>query len=303
MASLGAAALVVPACSSDVEEAPARPTLDSGTTGEGGGGEGGTSSDGSADTGPEGPTKVLDLDTQTTLKNEIEVSTWLDATGNNNTAVATPTPLAVEPGINGRPAVRFDGAHHMVLADSPTLQVGTEDFLLAVVAMWEEADTAQSHVIFAKQLGAAPLTGPAIMANHAFLPGDPTDRSTSVAVVLRDGTKAESVAVRAVPAPDPSKPHLIVLRRAAGVLELRVDRTAKGTTTFDRNLDASAIGSAAALGGDGQAGRYLKGFIGQVVLYRGTVSTRELGNIEGGLHNRWLTIVDAGAPKDAGNDG
>lgn len=299
---VASAALVVPACGSGEEEAPARPTLDSGTgpgpTGEGGGGGG----DAQADAGS-GPKKVLDLDVQTTLKNEIEVSTWLDATGNNNTAVAAPGPLPIQNGINGRPAVRFDGAHHMTLADSPTLQLGTDDFLLAVVAMWEERDTPQSHIVFAKQLAADPFTGPAVMANHAFRPGDPTDRSTSVAVLLGDGTKASSVAVRAVPAPDAGKPHLVVLRRSGGLVELRVDRTSKGTKTFDPSLDASAIGASALLGGDGQAGRYLTGYIGQVVLYRGAVSTRELGGIEGGLHNRWLTIVDAGAPADAGDGG
>lgn len=281
------------ACGEDVDPVPATPRADGAATPPSG--DGAPAGDGGeVDAGPF--TKVLDLDTIEGLVGQTEVTTWLDRSGKDNTAAAAAGPLPIEPAFYGKPGVAFDGTRHMVLADSATLDVGAKEFLLEVVVRWTSKDSQTGNVIFAKQLGAAPFTGPALIANHAFLPGAATDRSTTVAGLLSDGTKEASLAVRAVPAPD-DKPHLIGLRRlAANVLELRVDRKSVGTKPFTP-ADFSAAGAGAFLGGDGKPGRGLEGHIGAVLLYRGNVPDREIANIESRLVQRYLT-----PPPDAGPD-
>lgn len=303
---LALASLLVPpaalfACGEDVDPAPTSPgRADGAASGDGAsGGDGGGGGD--ADAGPF--TKVLDLDAIDDLKGQAEVSTWLDRSGKDNTAAAVSGPLPVEPAIYGKLAVAFDGTKHMVLADSESLDVGEKEFLIEVVVRFTHEDTPTGHVVFMKQLAADPFTGPALIANHAFKPGEPTDRSTTIAALLSDGTKNVSIAARAVPPPD-DKPHLVAMRRLpANVVEIRVDRKSVGAKIFTSS-DFGAAGAGGFLGGDGRPGRGLKGHIGAVQMYRGAVPDREVSNIESRLSSRYLTPPpDAGADAGDGGDG
>lgn len=276
----------------------------SGSSGEGGGSSSG--GDGDIDAANTS-VKVLDLDSTQGITGN-EVSNWLDSSGNNNTGAAVGGPLPVETAIYGKRAVRFDGTKYLEIADSPSLQMGTGNFLLAAVVLYKPTATDKSHVIASKASRSEPLTGPALLANYAFLPGAPTDQSTSVAALLRDGTKATAIVTVAVPQPEVDKPHLIVLHRKGQSFTLRVDRQDRGLGLVTETvLDTSAPGTPLRLGGDNSPGHGLIGHIGEVVMYRGNISDRTLGEIEGALSNKWLrppVIPDGGADGgDAGDAG
>jgi hypothetical protein len=277
----------------------------------GGGGstdEGGSSSGGDGDVDAANvAVKVLNLDSTQGIAGN-DVTNWLDSSGNNNTGAAVGGPLPVEAAIYGKRAVRFDGTKYLEVADSPSLQMGTGNFLLAAVVLYTPTTTDKSHVIVSKSSRTEPLNGPALMANYAFLPGAPTDQSTSVAALLRDGTKATAMAAVAVPQPEVGKPHLIVLHRRGQTFNIRVDRQDRGLGLVTETiLDTSAPGTPLRLGGDNSPGRGLIGHIGEVVMYRGNISDRTLGDIEGALSNKWLrppVVPDGGADGgDAGDGG
>jgi len=245
--------------------------------------------------------KVLDLDATLGITGA-EVLTWLDSSGNSNTGAAVAGALPVEAAINGKRAVRFDGTRHIEVADSPSLQMGTGDFVLAVVATYETANTATSHILAAKQAPNAPLLGPALLANYAFRPGNLTDRSTTVAGLLRDGAKGEAMAVQAVPQPEAGKPHLFLLYRKGDFYTLRVDRADRGTgAKTEVIVDTSAPGAPLRIGGDGVAGHGIVGHIGEVVLVKGAMPERERERLESDLVNKWLRPPPP-PPADAGRD-
>ncbi len=223
------------------------------------------------------------------------VSAWSDGSGKQNHFAAfdpTRVPTFVPAGINGRPAVRFDAQVASCLAapDAPTLRWGLDDFAVEIVAGYDNdpsgGEASGYGLLYGKTDPAFPYVGPAMFVNYA-MPSPSTHLGgqvdvqhgiASLATMLNDG-----------------KPRLYAMRRAAGLLEVRVNGTPAlldGKPPLDAaSIDVSAVGSVALIGCSKPQGgpliQRLNGRIAEIVAVRGVLSAVDLARLEGHLRAKY----------------
>ena len=98
---------------------------------------------------------------------------WEDRSGNGNNARSVGSPTIVAAALGGQPVIRFNGSsQYLEVSDSPTLEFGTGEFLVAVVAQHTTPLDAGAGYgfLFSKQIqNASPYPGPCLIANTGSL--------------------------------------------------------------------------------------------------------------------------------------
>jgi hypothetical protein len=217
------------------------------------------------------------------------VASWADQSGAGNNATQTMAPsqpALTASGINGLPAVSFDGAlTFLQIADSATTRWGAGDFALMVVARGAP-NVATNAMLYNKSEAAAPYAGINLFLNV-------TRGAASAKASLQ--LDADFHATTRDDFGD-ANPHVfggrLVTTGASALLEVRVDGARQGTLSLAGsavNLDAP--GRATIIGHNGYSPlsgfQAFKGDIAEVVAVKGTVSDAELANLEAYLMNKY----------------
>jgi hypothetical protein len=217
------------------------------------------------------------------------VASWTDQSGagNNATQAMAPSqPALTASGINGLPAVTFDGVlTFLQIADSPTTRFGTGDFALMVVARGAP-NVATNAMLYNKSEAAAPYAGINLFLNVT------RGAATAKASLQLD---ADFHATTRDDFGD-ANPHLfggrLVTSGASALLEVRVDGERQGMLSLTGgavNLDAPV--RATIIGHNGYNAlsgfQAFKGDIAEVVAVKGTISDAELASLEAYLMGKY----------------
>jgi hypothetical protein len=244
----------------------------------------------------------LRSDTGVTASGAQVVSRWADQSGNGNDATETRDglqPTLVTPGINGLPTIHFASTaaastgtgfqgNDLLIADSPTLEWGTGDFLVEVVARYTNDPSSATHDAFGALYVA--IFGPPDMAQSGFglyanVFQEPGDLATSSAI--EGYVWGQPVAVSAGTGYNDGTAHVFAVRRASATLSVRIDGKEVGSQTI---APTDLGGTGAHLGGVQNAtAQRLEGDISEVVAVSGSIGPLDLAGIEAYLKHRYST--------------
>lgn len=217
------------------------------------------------------------------------VAKWSDLSGNGNDALQATgeyEPAYNPSGIGGLPSATFNGPiTFLSIADGPTMQWATSDFIVFAVAR----ATAQSAVnaMLYQKTGVSPYNGASLYLNA----GKPVGTTLAAAQV--------SGAVYVVSDPPPStfvdsSVHLLGAYRAGATLEVRVDGVVSNSITSASvaTTDVSSVGWSGIIGQNGygipQAEfQQVHGDIAEMVGVHGTLTQTELARLEQYLMSRY----------------
>ena len=238
---------------------------------------------------------VLWLDAEKGVTGTTAVSAWADQSGNGNNAAQASTPLQPtyrSAAVNGLPAIHFTAlpltqpGNMLEVTDSATLQWGTGDFYVAVVARFDNAFTDGGNGETATGLLFGKLPPPFTMGGMApalLLSANVIGNvapSEEIGLGFETMSTAGDYVVTTTPYNDGTV-HLFAVQRAGLGLDLRVDGVSVGTSTSD-NPDVSAVGTNVQLGAyDSGIGLRLDGDIAEVLAVSGTLSPQSRTLLEG----------------------
>jgi hypothetical protein len=216
------------------------------------------------------------------------VARWPDASRYGNdavqeTAANRPGLGSVDAGGVPRPIVTFGAPPTwLVVADAPSLQWGTDDFLVAVVVESNPDPGIVTSCIFRKQDSTdAPYQGVSLWANFPDLgSGLP---NALAAMLTTDVKLVSNTAI------NDRLLHVVVFRRAASRLELRIDGQVAQATDGIPSLTLSStepgyIGSHGM--GAGGGAQELVGAIAEVVIVRGPLAPATVSSLEHDIGDR-----------------
>lgn len=264
-----------------------------GATASDSGNDGGAQVDGGGDAAPPGydvkslPGLVLWLDSENGVDLSKYPAKWTDQSAAGNHAVQPNTCGKADRNaetLNAHKAVGFHETECFEIPDTASLQWGTGDFYVGVVARnnYNKAQgdggttfTYQDGSYVRRRYGEvyskiASLFGP----GPTVVFNDWTDRSFKIVGSADLSQMAKTPSVFAEPA------HLIGFRRKGGVLELRIDGVVK-TSLSDAGapIDVSSVGTPVAIGGRAGLTNFV-GSIWEVVAIKGASSDADLGAFE-----------------------
>jgi hypothetical protein len=225
---------------------------------------------------------------------------WKDQSGNGNDATLAPGSdgLSNFSGSSALPApgYAFNEEDSMIIADAPSLQWGTGDFMVAAVALdnfndptgaggdfltYPDGRFTRSRYgeVYSKASGFNFGPAPVIAYND-------WNTQTFKTVGCVDGTTILEGKWDAVT-------HLLLLRRHAGVVEFRRDGTVLGTMADAGAVDVSNVGAPVAIGG--RAGKtFMAGAIMEVVAVKGATSDADLATFEGYIATKYASAIGKG---------
>ncbi len=204
-----------------------------------------------------------------------KVSTWSDQSGNSNDATQSlpgNQPTLGAQTINGMAAIHFVGGQDLEIADSASLQLGTGDFFIAVVARW--TNVSGFAQLYGKKEPLNPYNGAGMWGNYPTngLVGGETQTGLSVASTT--SSLNDNVA------------RQYAVRRSGSTLSLRVNGKTEGTTA-NATSDCSAVGTKAYIGQNGGSQYPLDGDIAELVVIKGSISGTDLTALETYLANKY----------------
>ena len=230
------------------------------------------------------------------------VSEWADQSGNSNNASESRAglqPTVLVSGINGLPTIHFASAacanclggfqgNDLLINDSPTLEWGTTDFLVEVVARYSNDPTSVSHDAFGAlyiSIYGPPNTATAGLGLYGNVFKEPNDLATSSAIEAY--IWGQPAAISSGAGYNNDLPHVFAIQRVGTTLSVRIDAAAVGSQTI-ASADTGKTGGR--LGGceNAQAQR-LEGDISEVIAVKGTIAPSDLTGIEGYLKARYAT--------------
>jgi hypothetical protein len=223
------------------------------------------------------------------------VSAWADQTSNHNDAsqpTAAEQPTLTAAAIGGMPALHFaKGAgtttpgDMLSIADASSLQWGTGDFYVVVVANFDNtlADGAEEGVgaLFDKASNASNFPGPFLTANIiGAITTSQTGLGFSTSVASGDWVLTNTPY-------NNSTSHAFAMQRVGLTLDLRVDGASVGTSTSD-GIDVSTPGTPVSIGGttNGQGIR-LDGDIAEILAVKGTLAASNRTGIESYVRTKY----------------
>ena len=227
------------------------------------------------------------------ITNNSKVSSWGDQSGANNNAgqiVATRQTTQVTGVINGHPVIRFDGIHHALdVTDAASLQWGTDDFVIAVVANFKNSATtgASYGLLYSKQLETGPFPGPSLWGNLVV-----SGQTQPVfALQIQGGATYNAATPSSKPLND-GNIRLYAGRRTGGTnLEVRVNGAQAGVSVAASTINLSAVGQPLHIGGhlasDGSFGQALDGDIAEIVAVHGSSTAAQLQTLESYLMKKY----------------
>ncbi len=206
------------------------------------------------------------------------VSEWRDRSTASNDAtqqVAAYQPTAVPGAIDGEPAVRFDGKQDLLsIADAPSLEWGTADYTILVVAVFSSSLGNTNQMLFEKTTADPPWNGAQLYVN-SDKPAPNTTVSSQV---------SEFAFVTSARNGLDGAPHLFGGRRMGTTIEVRVDGLSEGTATVTPIVDISDPGRAVMIGQNGwdhtPGFQAVEGDIAEIVAVQGSLSDGDLQTLE-----------------------
>jgi hypothetical protein len=212
------------------------------------------------------------------------ITAWADQSGQaNNASGGTDTPTLVSSSINSLPAAHFvaSSLQYVSVADATSLQFGTGDFTIAVVAKFDNDPTngitSGIGALYSK-LGTG--SGLLFFANNydygamTFAAGlceleDPTPTEVAYSATYNDSTA-----------------RLYLVQRASGTEVLRVNGSQVATSTS--SIDLSEVGAEVDIGLLGASSEAaLDGDIAEVIAVGGTLSSSDLTSLESYLKTKY----------------
>jgi hypothetical protein len=229
----------------------------------------------------------LDAAKGVTKNNNNQVSKWADQSGNSNDAAqgsSTLQPVYNASVINGLPALHFTTSNtgsQLTITDSQTLQWGTGDWLVEVVARFDNTPSTQStgwasfYVKPGMNAGVV-LTGNAI---------DPTNMMNPISAGVT-GAIGPNDYVPAKASYNDNTARSYAFRRVGQSLEIRVNGAQVTSKNQSSNIDVSASGINVAIG-QYMNGGIMDGDIAEMVGVKGSISNSDLAIVEAYLKSKY----------------
>ncbi|WP_394844313.1 LamG domain-containing protein [Pendulispora brunnea] len=205
------------------------------------------------------------------------VTQWNDRSGKENHAVTAVTdsgarrPTVVE--IHGHKIVSFDGQSRLAVADTPSLQWGTDDFTFFVALRSIGLDDPNFGTIYARTTSTVPNPGVQLFMTRSpstYLVGaEANHRITSLRSGYDDGLL-----------------HLVMLRRSGPSLELRVDGVLAGRVTTDP-VSVNASDGNGTIGGAREGDKFLRADIAIILGVRASLAEADIAKVEAYVRERY----------------
>jgi hypothetical protein len=210
------------------------------------------------------------------------VSVWADQSGHGNDATPFPTqplPTYTPVSIGGLPTMHFDGDYvdAFGIADAPSLDWGTDDYAVVLVAKYTNATPDDSPAtwgtLWDKNCGTGTFVGAAMWGIYPT--GDPGGNQTTAMTA-----RAENHQIAQVPiTTDDGNPHVLAMRRTGTTLYVWADGVgSSGQVPLD---DVSQTGCGVDIGGA------LQGDIAEIIAIHGTVSDATMSALEQSLRTKY----------------
>jgi hypothetical protein len=247
-----------------------------------------------ADSGPWSPSSlaglVLWLDGASGLSTTSTQVTWRDRSPAKNDAVSTGSVSILTPAIGGLPAAHLDGNGYLSVADSASLQFGTGDYFIAIVA--RHTTPTDNHfgygLLFSKQDVPYPFAGPCVSANAVNSASNPNPPTTG-RLLTQTGWNRWVTTNSAYY--DSGTPFMVTVRRftASGQATLRIRANGSDVGQLVGSqfaIDVSARGQPLNIGGTSQ-NQNLVGDIAEEIAVRGAMSDDDALWVEGYLKTKY----------------
>jgi hypothetical protein len=298
------------------------PNNDSGNNGDGGGNpdsgdpdsgsnaDSGSNTDGSTgnDGGTDGggwtvnqvPGIALWLDgTKGVTQMNGRISKWDDQSGNSNHAVqnvAGRQPATLAQGINNQPCVHFDNSQQigqmMIVPDAATLQFGTGDYLVEVVARYDNSLQANPYWVrgFADFYGKATINfqnNPPTVSTGLLFFGNGIGNNQLASVIFGRTDPQHSVATSLF-GYNNNVGRNYATQRTGTTMTVRVNGVVGGTNAPMGTVDVSQPNVPVQIGAMADASfARMNGDICEVIAVKGSVSAGDLSNIEAYLKAKY----------------
>lgn len=236
----------------------------------------------------------LDAAKGVTKNNQNQVSAWADQSGNMNDAfqsTASRQPIHNASGINGRPALHFaQGATEgmqLVINDSTSMQWGTGDFLIEVVARFDNDpvgnfDTGLGSFVYKPGAG----WGIIFAGNRA--PGGNFPASAGLMARIDMNVPGNGNQVDVAAGYNDSAARTYAFRRSGTTLDLRIGGVSVSSMTQVGNIDVSAASVDVYVGSDRTAMKArLDGDVAELIAVKGSTSAPDLVAIEAYLKGKY----------------
>jgi hypothetical protein len=229
---------------------------------------------------------------------------WRDLSRHHNDASSTPettAPLWISTSANGRPTLQFDGQRdYLRVADAPSLNFGTGDFTVEVVAQWNNATLNDGirggyGMLFSKQQEPWPYVGYSLLANVTL-----SDNSTSSRLSFliyssdvfawvagnRDGLNDGRFRLYGAQRTDTHTDAGITIGTS---LEVRVHGSFDGALAVPASATADSQGAVFEIGSVARNGisQSLDGAISEIILVRGAITVEERAGLESYLTSKY----------------
>jgi hypothetical protein len=218
------------------------------------------------------------------------VSKWADQSGKGNDAqqpTGTRQPGVVANGINALPSIHFNQGNQngnvLIINDSATMQWGTGDFAVWVVARYNNAtmNSFNTALMFSKTAqGMGGFTGPFLVGNYFA--------NNQIVAGLQGGISGNNVLQQGAAYND-AAPRAFGLRRTGTSIELRVNGAAVATVMQNGNVDVSTPTTPARIGADDTQAQFrrMNGDISEVIGCKGAISAQDLAGVDGYLKGKY----------------
>jgi hypothetical protein len=215
--------------------------------------------------------------------NNTNITGWADQSSQKNDATGgTPTPTLASSSINALPAAHFvaTSAQYVTIADAASLQFGTGDFFIAVVAKFDNNPngTIQTAIgtLYTK-LG----TGSGLL----FFANDYSYTNQTFAAGLSNLEDPTPTEVEYLASYNDSTARLYVVQRASASEYLRVNGSQVASSTS--SVDVSESGNAVEIGYMTSGFAALDGDIAEVIAVKGTLASGDRTTIESYLQSKY----------------
>lgn len=240
-------------------------------------------------TGLPGLALWLDSETGVTFDGTAKLTSWADQSGNaNNGTVIAPCvgPSRALGSLNGHETLAFaetsggSSGACIAIADSPSLQFGTGDFAVFLVARYANAvglGAAQSPAgaLWKKYL---PPSGPPFTFTGVSFVANSLDAAV---LVLAQNNLSGNRATGATAGLNNNTFHRFGGTRVGLNMDVWLDGTADGHVALSVATDVSQVGQMLFIGGDPSATKaWLTGNVAEVVGVKGTISSAQIAQLD-----------------------
>jgi hypothetical protein len=213
-----------------------------------------------------------------TKNNQNQVSKWADQSSSaNDASQGTQSMQPVWSGsvINGFPALHFDmsNTQSLTLADSTSLRWGTGDYLIEVVARYDNDAQNSEFGLFYGKIG----------QNDGLLliAGDVVNNDNGISAAIDMNNE-----MGFTKGYNDNAARIYAFRRTGSTLELRVNGAVVASQAQSGTVDVSASGIDAVIG-DFQSNIPLDGDIAEIVGVKGATSSQDLSSLEAFLKAKY----------------